>query len=110
VATKTVPLTPAPASAVLCPREVLTLEVLCSKLIQLTVRVLEQRLLDWDLQGQNTRVSWGGRLHRAVLQTSRKTQVPSILQAALKSRGHLHSCGDCSQGSALCAFVIWEQS
>lgn len=68
-----VPPSPVPASAVLCPRELLTLEVLCSKLIQLTVRVLEQRLLDWDLQDQNTRVSWGDRSQRPMLQASQKT-------------------------------------
>lgn len=36
-ATKAVPLAPTPASAALRPREVLTLEVLCSQLIQVTV-------------------------------------------------------------------------
>lgn len=46
-------------SAGLYPRESLTLEVLCSQLVQLTVRVAEQGRLDWDLRSTGMKQGCG---------------------------------------------------
>lgn len=98
------PTHPCPSLCSWCPREALTLEVVGGKLIEVTVRVLEQRLLDWDLQSQNARVS---RSHTALLQaalevggiyTSAETTAKDLLSVPLP-------CGNTARGSAGAGFL-----